>query len=220
MGFSDSHPRIYFYDKEGKFTIGSEKKGNIETHDAFEAFLKGIKFVEAEREFKPGVKTKVKQWYVVFIQPDGKEYCWTTRYTGIMFQSFINCISTLEDFSKEIKIKIYLNKKGMSGLNCFYDHNYDWDNRLQWKYQPDELPAIEPILVAGIPYKDPYGNILYNFEPRMEFTKKLVDRINQILKYDPAKDNTNGNHEIDINEENAAIAAEAAKPPQPDDIKF
>ena len=67
MGFSDHSPRTYFYDKAGKFVIGSEKKGNLTTHDTFTGFLKGIRYIETQREFQQGKPVTVKQWVINFV---------------------------------------------------------------------------------------------------------------------------------------------------------
>ena len=191
MGFSDHTPRTYFYDSKGKVVVG--KKDNQVMHDDFEGYLRGIKYVENQVEFTTGKPTTVKQWYVFFTDDEGREYVWTTRYTGITFQSFINCLSSLDEITKHIKISFYL-KKERTKIATYYG-----GTKLDWKYTLEEMPAVEPVMVGNKPYKDPNGNTVYNFEPRMEWTQKLVDRVNELLGFNPTI--VNGNNEpVPINE--------------------
>jgi hypothetical protein len=176
-GFSDNSPRTYFYDKEGKIVVG--KKDNQTTHDSFAGYLQGIQYQEKEIEFQAGKPTLVKSWLVIFSDNDGNEHVWSTRYTGLTFQSFINSISSLDEYSGLLRIGFYL-KNDRTKIYTRYN-----GEKLSWKYSLDEMPAVEPVMVKGKPYKDQNGNTVYDFDERMEWTKKLVDRVNKILGFDP-----------------------------------
>jgi hypothetical protein len=178
-GFSDNSPRTFFYEKEGKIVIG--KGDNQTTHDSFSGYLKGIQYQEKEVEFQKGKPTTVKSWLVTFADDDENEYVWSTRYTGIPFQSFINSISSLDEFSKAITIGFYL-KDERTKIYIRYN-----GERLNWKYSLEEMPAVEPVMVKGKPYRDPNGNQVYDFDERMKWTQKLVDRVNKVLNYDPTQ---------------------------------
>lgn len=172
-----SRNRKYFKISNGIMISGKEP--NEVTFDTFEGYLKGINYSEKEVDFKKdGKLTNVKQWEVIFSLDNNEEWVWSTRYTGIDFQNFLNSVLSIETFGV-IKIKTYI-KDGRGKLLTFNNNA-----SLKWKYQPSELPKVEQIMVKGKPYLDASGNPIYDFDARMEWTTAQVNNLNAILGYDP-----------------------------------
>lgn len=173
MGFGSFTPTVYFKIKDGKIFV-HRKDGTEEVHDNFTGIIDSIDFKESEIEYN-GKKTRVKQWNVAF-DVSGKRYIWSTKWDGILFQSFINSIASIDDFSKPVQLSPYT-KDGRTKLWITVDGEPS-----KWKYSIDEMPKIVPLMLEGEPVLDSQGNQMYSTKARMEWTHKIVEQLNAKIR--------------------------------------
>lgn len=173
MGFGVKKQRTYFKIKEGKICVtNADKTESI--FDDFTGKLKSIVYSEKTVDFN-GSKVDIKSYDVLF-QDGEMEYMWSVKHNSSLFQNFINSICTLDDFSGDLFIRPYLkDKKG----RIYMEYN---GQRLDWKYQMDEMPAIEQVMIKGKPAKDKDGNAIWDMEERLAWLKERVTEVNAKLK--------------------------------------
>ncbi|MBX3045168.1 MAG: hypothetical protein KF896_15760 [Ignavibacteriae bacterium] len=173
MGYGNRTPMSYFKIKDGKIHVYN-RDDEPTIHDFFKGKLIQIDFRESEVQFN-GKLNKIKNWNVMF-EDDGVNHIWSTKYDGILFQSFINCIASLTDFNSTIELYPYM-KDGKTKL-WMKANGED----LRWKFNVDEMPKITPLIAEGEPVLDAQGNQMYSTKARMEWTQKLVEAINAKIR--------------------------------------
>jgi hypothetical protein len=171
MPISSRPKRTYLKIKEGQFVTGKSDSETI-LGSVLNARLRDIQLYETEINKMP-----VKQWNIVF--HDGQEeYVWSTFFDGFIFQHFLNCMLSVENFNKPIEISAYKNKKQQTAI--FISQGGD---KIEWKYSVEELPKIEPLLTKnGTEAKDASGRIIYDKEARMKWTIEKVAELKEKLK--------------------------------------
>lgn len=172
MGPGKRTPVTFMQIKEGKIVIGP--KDNPNYYDNFEGYLNSISLKEGTIKVN-GSDKPIKQWNVEFKVGD-KVYIWSADYDGYLFQSFINSIANLEDYSKSIVIVPYL--KDTRTKLVVYKHG----ELVKWKYAPEEMPEVKTVIVDGEELLDAKGNKIYNKKERMAFISKLVETVNLSLR--------------------------------------
>jgi hypothetical protein len=176
MGLFENTPATYMKIKDGRIII--KENDEEKTFNGFRGFLKSIVFKESELEFN-GKKQIVKQWNVHFYEPDeDKNYIWSTFWTGLLFQGFLNCICSVENFDNQITIKAY-KKDDITKIVVFEG---DKGEPLKWKYTLEEMPPVNPIVVNGKVLKDSNDKIMYDYKARMEWTASKVEEINKRIR--------------------------------------
>jgi len=195
-GFQQESHSLYFKTKDGKIVVTIRKDrlddysdiaqiGKLHEYlnkegipvvdirlDSFTGHLKSIKVIET---------TFGKVWNITFTDNSGRQYAWSTFYDGMLIQGFVNALASIEDSKIGlIKILPWLDSKAKTPTTkLVVYHN---DNKLSWKYKPEELPPITPLKDEnGDELFDAKGNKLYNKKARMKWLIDEVMKIEKIL---------------------------------------
>ena len=190
MGYGLITPRTFFKITNGKISIKNPADGTESVYNFFEGYLRSISYVEKEVEYN-GKRILMKSYNVSFVDaPDQEsEHIWSAHPKSLIFQAFINCILNVQDFSTtKIKLAPYL-KNNQQRISIFAN-----GEKLNWKYQIDEMPPIEPVMGKnGKPVKDANGNPLWDYTARLEWIQEKVDQITTKLDgnshYETVEDN-------------------------------
>jgi hypothetical protein len=185
MGFTKDQPRIYFKLKNGKCVI-NVKEENLHNFQDFVDVASstkhfkndaGVEVVDINLDRFSGHITGIdaettdygKVWNVTFTDEEGKRFIWSTYYDGLLFQGFINSLLSIKSKIELITLKPWLgnDNKGNPQTKLTVLHN---EEKLSWKYKPEELPEIKPKLDEdGEVETDSKGNIIYNKKKRMQW---------------------------------------------------
>lgn len=194
MGFGNPSPRMFFKVSKGAVVITLKKdsaskalaeqayKVEERTNKAgaqvidylfkeFSGFLQNISLTQDEK-FGP-------QWTVVF-KDAGEEYIWNVPQDAMMFQGFLNSLSSAIGRIGCVTLSPY-EKASRDGTLRTWIGVRNNGEKLGWKYDMNDLPAVEqikdskgkPVLIQGKP--------AYNKEPIIEWMSERVDEINKSL---------------------------------------
>ena len=178
MGYGHTIPKTFFKITNGKISVKNPADGTESAYNFFEGYLRSIAYIEKEVEYN-GKKILMKSYNVSFVdEPDQEsEHIWSAHPKSLIFQSFINCILNVTDFrTTKIKLSPYL-KNNQQRISIYAN-----GKRLDWKYQINQMPPIDPILGKnGQPMKDVNGNPLWDYTARLEWIQEKVDYITTLI---------------------------------------
>ena len=205
QGLGNNSPRTYFKVKNGYIVItikaDQEERNldliqNCQTYNALKN-EKGVDIIDICYGHFEGYVRNIeafendygKSWNVTFETQSGDVFVWSVIYDSLLFQSFINCLASIDDNNiGSIKLQPWkgIDNKGKEQTKLSIQHN---GNKLNWKFLPEELP---PITTAkdedGNDLTDAKGNLIYNKKKRMNWLIGEVDKIvTKIKAFQPVK---------------------------------
>jgi len=114
-------------------------------HTCVKGFVEAVRYKEFEYE-----KQIIRQFQLSFINPTSKDRILFDIGFSVLGRTLMNSLLSVTDFSKvPYEVSVFNNKAGYAGVSLQTP-----DNRVDWKFTRDDVPACPKVNVNGMDMTD------------------------------------------------------------------